>query len=116
MLDSILPKSALIVNHFDGIATLRHGLVNRIADRHCFVAVKDRGVRLDVALNAINKVRNLALEGMVRHIAAVRGNRGECKIFGRTGILLRRINLVVLDRAVGAKEPTVETIGRIAVE
>jgi hypothetical protein len=66
---------------------------------------------LDIVFNTLNKMFDLRFERMVGHVAAVGGDGGEGPVVMRARVFLRRVDFVVLNAAVGAKEPTIEAIG-----
>src|SRR5438445_11201901 len=73
-------------------------------------------MRLDVVLDAVDEVGDLRHERVVRDIARGRLDGGKGPVGERSGIVLRRVDTVVLDRALGAEEADDEDVGRVGVE
>src|SRR6266849_5511390 len=73
-------------------------LVDREAHRHGFVGIVDRGVRLDVVLDAVEEVPDLRNERVVGHIAGIRLDGREGPVVERARVVLPREDPIVLDR------------------
>src|SRR5437899_8199184 len=103
------PVSYLVVD-LDRLAVVRGGFIDRETRGHRLVGVIDGGMRLDVVLNAIQKMLDLRDEGMVRHVAGVRFHGRESPVVERARVVLPGEDTVVLDGAVCAEQPHVEDV------
>src|SRR5581483_5026435 len=96
-----LSQSRLVVSDTDGLPALTGGFVDGVADGHRLVGVVDRGMRLDVVIDALNEVGDLRDERVMGDVAAVGLDGRELPVPERAGIMLGGVDSVVLQRTLG---------------
>src|SRR5882762_3316304 len=114
-LPSAPPELHLVIDR-NRRAVFRRRLVDREADRHRSIGIVDGGVRLDIVLDAVDEMGNLGHERVVRDITRGWLDGWEGPVVERAGVVLLRVDAVVLNRSLRAEKTNVEDVRRVSVK